>query len=820
MSFFSRFSRKTRRASKFNTPHPRCYLHLETLEDRALLSGAGWLLTSSVTNSGRVWDLAQDAVGNTYATGYFKGTMTIGSTILTSDGTNEDLYVAKMTPEGALVWANRFGGAAGDFGYGIDVGSDGSIYVTGKFGGTMSIATESGSITLTSAGAQDVFVLKLDTGGDVLWARRWGTAAGNDSSASIAVAEDGSIYVNGAFNRESQIPATADFGLDPNLNPITMSASDGDNFLVKMNSDGDSLWARQLDWGVTPWDVMTEAGGDVFIVGGNVARYDSNGNLLWSQERVENVGALYQDPATGHDYLYIAEVYGPPSITDDSNHVLRKLDGSNGNVIWEKPNLPSGGGVILAIATDASGNVYVTGDYSESSVDFDPGVGTFFLSSGGRHLQKLDANGDFVSARRMGYDFALDVMIDAAGNAFLGGAWGWGGGTADFDLGDSTVVQTSQFVSNYQGFILKMTQGLGAISGRVFADADDNGTQGMEEPAMAGRTVYVDQNSNSSLDPGEVSATTDAYGVYNLIHLPAGTHTVRQVPPVGWSTSTPGNGAHIVTLAADQFVGGRDFGAYGAPSTTTYTKNTSLSIRDLTTATSTIVVSGGTSFIYDVDVSINITHTNDADLDVYLIAPDGTGVELTTDNGGSGDHYTNTIFDDEATLAITAGGAPFSDRYRPEGMLNALDGKNANGTWKLTVYDDTRKNTGTLVSWSLTVKGAAAPPLPTLSINSVSKAEGNSGTTAFTFTVTLSAASSETVTVNYATVNGTASATDYTSQSGTLTFAPGQTSKTITILVKGDNQKESNETFSVKLADALFADILNSQGLGTILNDD
>ncbi len=141
--------------------------------------------------------------------------------------------------------------------------------------------------------------------------------------------------------------------------------------------------------------------------------------------------------------------------------------------------------------------------------------------------------------------------------------------------------------------------------------------------------------------------------------------------------------------------------------TTTYTKNTSLSIRDLKTVTSTIVVSGGTSFIYDVDVRVNISHTNDADLAVYLIAPGGIRVLLTSWNGGSGDHYTNTIFDDEATGAITAGAAPFTGRYRPQWMLNVLDGKNANGTWTLEVSDATRKNIGTLLNWSLIVTGAS-----------------------------------------------------------------------------------------------------------------
>src|SRR5262249_4883542 len=110
---------------------------------------------------------------------------------------------------------------------------------------------------------------------------------------------------------------------------------------------------------------------------------------------------------------------------------------------------------------------------------------------------------------------------------------------------------------------------------------------------------------------------------------------------------------------------------------------------------------------------------------------------------------------------------------------------------------------------------------PTVSINSVSQLEGNSGTTAYTFTVSLSAASTSTVTVNYATANGTASAgSDYLATSGTLTFAPGQTQQTITGYANGDTGYEPNETFSVVLSAPTGADLGTSQGVGTIQNDD
>ncbi len=111
---------------------------------------------------------------------------------------------------------------------------------------------------------------------------------------------------------------------------------------------------------------------------------------------------------------------------------------------------------------------------------------------------------------------------------------------------------------------------------------------------------------------------------------------------------------------------------------------------------------------------------------------------------------------------------------------------------------------------------------PSLSINDVTLNEGNSGTTGFTFTVTLSSPSTETVTVGYGTADGTAlQSSDYQSASGTLTFAPGVTSQTITVSANGDTTVESNETFYVKLTSASSnATIADGQGLATILNDD
>jgi subtilisin-like proprotein convertase family protein len=108
--------------------------------------------------------------------------------------------------------------------------------------------------------------------------------------------------------------------------------------------------------------------------------------------------------------------------------------------------------------------------------------------------------------------------------------------------------------------------------------------------------------------------------------------------------------------------------------------------------------------ITDVNLKITgITHTYDADLDIYLIHPDATQVILSTDNGAADNNYTNTVFDDEASTSITTGSAPFTGSYRPEGSLTGFDGKDPYGTWTLKVVDDASGDTGTLTGWEVTI---------------------------------------------------------------------------------------------------------------------
>ena len=140
------------------------------------------------------------------------------------------------------------------------------------------------------------------------------------------------------------------------------------------------------------------------------------------------------------------------------------------------------------------------------------------------------------------------------------------------------------------------------------------------------------------------------------------------------------------------------------------------------------------------------------------------------------------------------------------------------GLGGLTMTNIVALDSGTATKWRTALANAT---VPTVSVTNATVAEGNSGAAALAFTVALSKASTGTVTVGYATANGTATAgSDYTAASGTLTFAPGVTSQKITVAVAGDTVVEPDETVTVTLSTPSGANLGAAVATGTITNDD
>ena len=215
----------------------------------------------------------------------------------------------------------------------------------------------------------------------------------------------------------------------------------------------------------------------------------------------------------------------------------------------------------------------------------------------------------------------------------------------------------------------------------------------------------------------------------------------------------------------------------------------------------------------------------------YSVNENGVNATVTVKRSGGSDGAVAVQY---ATSDGTA--TANSDYTNASGTLSWADGDSADKTFTITIANDGTDELDETVNVTLSNPTGGASlgnpssavltitdddAQPAISISDVSQAEGNSGMTNFSFDVTLSVASGQTVTVDYLAADGTALVGgDYQAASGTLTFAPGETTKSLSVVVNGDTQDEPTETFVVNLSNPSSATIAKGQGTGTVVNDD
>ncbi|HNR86597.1 MAG TPA: SBBP repeat-containing protein, partial [Taishania sp.] len=313
-----------------------------------------------------------DALGNVYTTGRFTGTTDFdpnaGTFNITSQGSN-DIFISKLDAAGNFVWAKSIGGGSSDYGKSIALDASGNIYVTGAFQATVDFDPGIGTFNLSAVGTWDVFVLKLNTVGDFVWAKSFGGTS-NDEGRKIAVDGSGNIYTTGFYS------STTDFNPNAGTFNITSQGS-ADVFISKLDASGNFVWAKSI--GGTSADhgygLTLDALGNVLITG----RFNNSVDF---------------DPGAG--------VYNLSSQGNADVFIL-KLD-ALGDFVWAKTLGGTAADYGQSITVDINNNIYITG-YFNGTVDFDPGVGVKNISSlGGTDvfILKLDANGNFVWAKSIG----------------------------------------------------------------------------------------------------------------------------------------------------------------------------------------------------------------------------------------------------------------------------------------------------------------------------------------------------------------------------------------------------------------------------------
>ncbi len=382
-----------------------------------------------------------------------------------------------------LLCAGQLGGTSSDHGQAIALDASGNTYVTGDFTGTADFDPGIAIFNLTSAGNSDVFITKLDGVGNLLWAKQIG-GANMDIGYSATVDAFGSVYTTGFFS------GTVDF--DPGIGVFNLTSTGGpgyaDIFISKLDASGNFLWAKRMGGaanGNTGTSVILDASGNVYTTGGFTGTSDF-------------------DPGIGVFNLTSAGLY---------DIFISKLDAA-GNFVWAKTMGGSSTEFGLSMKIDASGNLYTTG-YFAGTVDFDPGIGIFNITSlfGSRDvfISKLDANGNFVWAKTMGgsgMENGNGISVDASGNIYTVGIFE---GTADFDPGIGVFNLTSAGLDDI--FISK----LDAAGNFVWAKAIGQTANDI------GKSIALDASGNV-YTTGHFTGTVDfdlGPGIFNLT-TPAG----------------------------------------------------------------------------------------------------------------------------------------------------------------------------------------------------------------------------------------------------------------------------------------------------------
>ena len=490
------------------TPMPKVFIPLLLL---LLLQGASaqmpvlrWAkafqadnMSTPVYNNGRA--VGVDPLGNVYSVGLFMNTIDMdgGAGVYDMTGgapSQYGIYISKLDANGNFVWAKQIPTLVEFAQIELKVDKDGNVYVASELMNPADMDPGPGVLMMKPTGFKDAFVIKLNTNGDLIWVKQFGGPGDTGAESTILeLDKDNNVIVCGLFNN------TIDFDPGPGTFNITSTAHI-QSFIVKLNSNGDLIWAKQFGnspvvySGSSVIDVRCDAQGNIFTVGnfagscdfdpgqasytlasntmqnGFIAKLTPNGDFVWAKQLAStssndpyammtsrgieidgngNVittgwfnGSFDFDPGPG--------VKSVTSAGHDDCYIL-KLTG-DGNLIWVETigGDSYDGGNDLAL--DSDGNIYICGSFGPA-VDYDPGPGDHTINSPGYGpgaIVKLNSDGSFVYAALFDNLFCRRLVVDDALNVYTTGSFG---GSVDFDPGPDVY---TIYASQEAPFVLKL----------------------------------------------------------------------------------------------------------------------------------------------------------------------------------------------------------------------------------------------------------------------------------------------------------------------------------------------------------------------------
>lgn len=450
-----------------------------------------------------------------------------------------------------FVWAKTFGGTSYDDWRATAIDASGNVIAVGSFSGTVDFDPGPGVFNLTATtGGDDIFIQKLTSAGNFVWARRVGTTT---SEVASDVITDGSsdIYIVGSYN------GTVDF--DPNLTTFNLtSAGNSDCYMLKLSSTGAFVWAKSMggtgaDWATgidinaatlelyvtgtyvgtadfnpsaTVNNLVVYGAQDIFI-----GKYDVNGNYVWATSMGGSLGDYGGDikvNATGTSVFTTGQFSGTGA--DMSPNCSCGLVNSSGasDIYVVKLGAATAGFQALAImggtssesgqgiTLDAADNVYISGQFS-GACDMDPGPLTNALGSVGgadAFITKLTSALNYVYAKQIGglnSQSAIEVVLDPIGNIYTTGSFD---DITDFDPSTTTSYTIQTNGTNSDCYVLKLDNSGNFVWAKTFG-SNGIGDYGSDIDLDTQGNVYTIGSfwSTVDFDPSAAISNSTAVGL-------------------------------------------------------------------------------------------------------------------------------------------------------------------------------------------------------------------------------------------------------------------------------------------------------------------
>lgn len=365
-------------------------------------------------------------------------------------------------------WAKYFGSTGLDIGHSIVVDLLGNTYLTGEFTGTVNF----GGISLTSAGNVDFFLVKLDTIGNTIWAKRGGGTL-TDRGYGITLDHMGYLYVTGHY-----------FGAADFSDTTLTSSGNLDNFVAKYDTSGNLIWIRdgKSVSQVSSRDITLDPSGNIFVAGyfGSatvdsvnfdgvkittnggrdifLAKYNNDGVIQWAVSAGSSLSGeegrslavdLDGNPVMVCVFADTANFSGTQLISYGGNDIgIVKYNTASGALIWAKNAGGTGGDAPDAVSIDVLGNIYLTG-YFDSTATF--GTTQITGIDGDEvFIAKYNNSGDLIWVKSAGgslLDRGNDLMVTPDGYSYITGRFN---GTATFGTTNITSAGDNDiFIAKY-----------------------------------------------------------------------------------------------------------------------------------------------------------------------------------------------------------------------------------------------------------------------------------------------------------------------------------------------------------------------------------